>query len=113
MATKTRAELVAKTLSNLGALAAGQTPSDEDASAVDDRVDTALATLSGKGVVSIMDDEAIPLELFDALADWLAEDAGSDFGRAKDPKKKLAAEAEIRKVVYGRPTREPLQVDYF
>lgn len=113
MATKTRAELVSKTLANLGVLASGQSPSDEDASAVDDHVDTAFATLSGKGVVSISDDEAIPLELFGPLADWLAEDAAPDFGRATDRKKQMAAEAEIRKIVYGKPTREPLQVDYF
>jgi hypothetical protein len=113
MATKTRADLIAKTLGNLGVTSPGQPLADEDVSSVDDHVDTALATLSGKGVVTISDDNAIPLELFGPLADWLAEDAGPDFGKATDPKKMMLAEAEIRKIVYGRPTLEPLQVDYF
>jgi hypothetical protein len=113
MTTKTRADLVAKALANLGAIGSGQTPSDEDASTVDDHVDDALAILSAKGIVSIDDDEAIPVELFGPLADWLAEDAAPDFGRPTSAAAKMNAESEIRKVVYARPTREPLTTEYF
>lgn len=113
MATKTRAELVAAALANLGALSAGQSPSDEDASTVDAHVDTVLASLSSKGVVTINDDEAIPEEVFGGIADWLTEKAAPNYGRPTSPQAQLHAEVEIRKAIYGRPTREPLTVDYF
>lgn len=113
MTTKTRADLVARALATLVNLPAGQTPSSEDFSTVDAHVDSVLATLSSKGVVTINNADAIEIEVFGPLANWLIEDCASEFGGMADPRAMLSAEAEIRKVVYGRPTRETLQVDYY
>lgn len=113
MTTKTRADLIARALATLVNLPSGQTPSSEDSSTVDEHIDSVLATLSSKGVVTINDPDEIEVEVFGPLAKWLIEDCASEFGGVADPKAMLLAEAEIRKVVYGRPTREPLSVDYY
>lgn len=110
--TRTRSELVNQALANLGVLDAGQTPEIEDANTVDDHVDTVLAELSAKDIVSIPDDDAIPVALFNVLADLLALDCGPDFHKPSDPRAKLIAENTIRVMVRVRPTYEPQQTDY-
>lgn len=113
MTTKTRPELVSQALANLGALQAGQTPADEDASTIDGYVEGMLARLSAKGIVTVSDDSEIPTEWFNSLADILADDAALEFGAAKNPQKVLLAENELRIMTRGQPTREVLTSEYF
>lgn len=113
MATKTRTELVFKALSGLGALAAGQVPDDEDVQAVTANVTPTIEELSSEQVVSITDEDEIPVEIFLPVAAILAENSATDFGRPKNEDAVMKAKAAIRLVVYGRPTREVLAVDYF
>ena len=50
MATRTRQDLIFRTLKLLGAAGVGQTPSDEDRAAVEDQIDTTLDMLIAKQV---------------------------------------------------------------
>lgn len=113
MATKTRADLVAQALYNLGVMPAGQDASDEDTSAVDNHVDGVLARLSAKGVVTVTDDNEIPVEWLNTLADLLADDAAAEFGAQRNPQKVLMSENDLRIMARGQPTREVLATDYF
>lgn len=111
--TKTRADLVNQALANLGVLAAGQSPADEDFEAVDDHVDATLAQLSARGIVSVGDDNQIPIEWFNPLAVLLASEAGDQFGSELDQNAVLRAETKLREMTYGRPTGERVIEEYF
>lgn len=111
--SRTRIELIEQALSNLGALSAGQTAEPEDSAALDSRVDTMLSELSQSEVVTITDPDNIPDALFNVLAEILANISGGKFGKPSDQQARLISENKIRVMVRGRPTGEPLQVDYF
>jgi Tfp pilus assembly protein PilW len=114
MATKTRNDLVNQALRNLGVLAAGQTADAEDFQAADGHVDQVIASLSARDIVTVDDDD-----WFDPLAVLVADDAAMEFGlpgvpaSSSDPNPVLDAENRLRLMVRGRPTYEPLKVDYF
>ena len=113
MTTKTRTDLVAQILANLGVLAAGQTVSVEDSETADDHIDPALAVLEAEGICSVPDLDDIPLELFPLLADYIALDAGPEFGKATDNKAMEGAKYRIRLVTRSKPTYEIGRMDYF
>lgn len=112
-ATNTRSDLVAQALANLGVLEAGQVPSNEDASAVDDHVDGMLAFLAAEGAAYIGDPDEIPAELLGPLADYLAEDAAPEFGRPTSNGAMEQAKMRMRLITRGRPTYTTLKTDYF
>jgi hypothetical protein len=109
--TKTRRDLVGQALANLGVLAAGQTPADEDFEAVDAQVDPTLDTLNGREIVTVGDADEIPSEWFTPLAIILANDCAKSFGLPRTTVED--AEAALREMTRGRPTGEPLIADYF
>jgi hypothetical protein len=119
MTTKTRADLINAALANLGLLAAGQSASAEDFNAVDDHIDGLIASLDKRDIVTVDNADAIPIEWFNALSTLLADQAASEFGMpgllpspsAQNPV--LAAETELREIVYARPTREPMRGEYY
>lgn len=111
--SKTRAELVAKALSNLGFLAAGQSVPAEDSDLIDGLVDNVIEELSGEQVIEIADDQEFDDSTFLPLARILAEKAAPEYGRETNEQAVMLAKALIRKITYGRPTREPLTVDFF
>lgn len=119
MATKTRAELVQQALADLGVIEAGQASSSEDAETVDGYVDTSLAVLSAKGIVTVGDPDTIPLEFFLPVAILLAQDVAHEFGLPGvpttpiNPNPVLKAETDLRVMNRGQPTREPLTSSYF
>ncbi len=110
--TKTRADLVTEVLENLMVIAAGETANSVVYQAVDGHVDTSLEELAILKV-QIPDDEAIPAALFDALADYVAENACSKFGRPASPQAKLVALNTLRLLTRGQPTYEPMQQENF
>jgi hypothetical protein len=113
MATRTRAELVNQALANLGVTDPNEIASAEDYKAVNDHFDTAMAQLSGEDIFTLADEDDIPLELFGPLADYLAEDSASDFGRAANQQAVQLAKARIRTITRNRPTYQTLASDYF
>lgn len=117
--TKTRNELVIQALRNLGIPGAGQTPDTEDFEAMDDHVDGALVRLSLRDIVTVTDDDAIPVEWFDPIAVIVADDAAPEFGLAglpsvpSNPNPVQSAENMLRELTRGKPTGEPQQTEYF
>ena len=119
MATKTRSDLIEQALKVLGVLAAGQSAEAEDFDAVDDYIDSLLAELSARDLVTVDDPEAIDETVFLPVSILLAGEACQEFGLAslptspQNPDPIAAAEKRLREVLYARPTGEPQRSEYY
>lgn len=114
MTTKTREELVNRALVKLFADGgAGQSPDPEDQATVDGAVDGVLGDLSARDVVEVANDEEIPVEWFEDLAELLKQAVAEDFGRAKDDAKVFRAEVSLRQKNAGGPSFEVQRAEYF
>src|SRR5690349_19715092 len=119
MTTKTRQDLVNQALRNLQVLAAGQTADTEDFDSVNSHVDSMIAQLDARQIVSVPDDQDIPIEWFDPLAIILADESAMEFGipslpvSPANPNPRLAAEIKLREMTYTRPTGEHAPAEYF
>ena len=118
--TRTRRDLIDRALSELGVIAAGQTPSAEDVSAVDQLVDAVLDELSTREIVYVDDPGetgptggAIEPGVFLPVASWLANVASPDFGGQYSPDIEAALEIRLRRITSARPTFEPMQAEHF
>lgn len=92
-ATLTRVALVAEAASKLGVLPSGQTLSPEDSATIDARVDTVIADLNARAVVTISDANAIRGGMFDALAAILAHAARASYESGGAATAQLATDA--------------------
>lgn len=76
---RTREDLIARVLKNLGVLAAGQAPSDEDRAEIDELIEPVCAKLLDDGVAKLNGDE-IDDAAYLPLADLVAERAMVPYG---------------------------------
>lgn len=111
--SKTRAELVSKVFDILVGGDAGQSVSDDDASAIDGFIDPVVARLASKNAVYIQDTEAIEDDAFLSLAQLVANAAADEFGGAQSPEKERYHTNELRIITRETPGYGPQQVDYF
>ena len=96
MATKTREDLIRRSLREIGVLASGQTITAEDNATVDDDVDPMLADLAARGVYTgAADPDQIPDEAYLHLAIILGQRVAGQFGLQRD----LVAEKEAEKAL--------------
>lgn len=110
---KTREQLVRRTLQKLKVLAAGQTPSAEDAQVVDDEIEPVLSDLSVRNIYHFGDPDQIEDEAFVHLADVLAQSVAADFGRDQDESMRILAENRLRRIQAETLSYQPLRVEYF
>lgn len=111
--TQTRAQLRNKSYDILVGGDAGQTPSSEDADAIDGFIDPVIAKLATKSAVYIQDSDAIEDEVFLDLAELVANAAASEFGSGTDPQKDLYHTNELRIITRQTPGYGPQEVCYF
>jgi hypothetical protein len=81
--TKTRIELASMAADELGLTGPGQSVEAEDQQYIDARFDGLMGELSGRGIVSISDEDAIPIEWCGPLAELLANECARKFGKQK------------------------------
>lgn len=128
-AFRTSSDLITEALANLGVLSAGQPPDVEDVNYIEEKLDSIFRKLAGLELVSIPDPNNIPGVFFSDLADIVAGECANKFGATPDDYTKLvnkglggvngvdigfgAAAKSLRAITRGRPTGQPLQVDYF
>lgn len=110
---QSRQALVKRALQKLKVLAAGQTPSAEDAELVDDEIVPVLSDLSKRGIYPFGDPDQIEDDAFVHLAGILANSVAGDFGRDSDENVRLMAEARLRELYAETLSGQPLKVDYF
>ena len=116
--TKTRRDLVLRTLDVLGVSAVGQSPAAEDYATVDAQVDPVLGTLAGLEVVYVADPDEILAEFLNPIADVLAYAVSTDFGigdqeRSGMQVKDAQAKADLKFMNRGRPTGQRMTAEYF
>lgn len=121
MTTRTRQDLIFRTLKLLGAAGVGQTPSDEDKAAVEDQIDTMLDQLDAKRICSFASRQEFESALIQPLALRLATVCAPDlaigaivgYGTASFAEIGALAEQEIRYIMSEDQTDEPIRfTDY-
>lgn len=117
MATYNKTELRTAALYEVGALAAGQTASAEDAALADARIQQVLEGLADKGLVYWDYDGEIPAPAFLPLANIVAATLAGPFG-AIARKQELEAMAEegrreLRRLKAPPYFHSPMRADYF
>ncbi len=110
---KTREQLVTRALQKLKVLAAGQTPSAEDAKVVDDDLVPVLSDLSTRNIYPFGDPDQIEDNAFVHLADILANSVAADFGLDQNETVRIAAEMRLRELTAQTLSGQPLQACYF
>jgi len=98
--SKTREQLVAMALDDLLVVGSGQSPEAEDQQKVDSRVDVLFAELAARGVVTIADDQDIPIEWCGRLSELLADECARAFGKQKmSPEERDEIEDRLQTIV--------------
>lgn len=108
---KTRADLVQRALEILQSVDAGQPPAAEDFEVVDRQVDSLLASLAGRGIITITNPQDIPLAVFEHVAVLLADFVKLDFN-VPDVQAARAV-YNLQQINAAPATRAVLAVDYF
>lgn len=128
-AYRTSTDLITEALANLGVLAAGQPIDPEDFNYVEEKLDAIFRKIAALEIIYVTDPSQIPGEWFSDLADIVAGECCTKFGVTPDDYAKLinkglggvqgvdvgygAAAKSLRAMMRGRPTFQPLQIDYF
>jgi hypothetical protein len=111
--SKTRDDLIARALMKLTVVGSGQSPDAEDAASIDAAIDGILSDLAARDVVDVPDDDAIPSEWFEDLAEIVAQSCARDFGRPKDQGEIERAERALMKKGTPGPTYQRQTTEYF
>lgn len=112
--TIARDALVSMALEQLGALEAGQAPSDEDRARIDTYVDPLFGQLRAQSIVDVSDDSAIPIEWSEPLALLLANMNPVPFGKTKMPEQeRRLVEQRLRAMTAAQTSGEPLRTVYY
>jgi hypothetical protein len=111
--SKTREQLRNKAYDIIVGGDAGQTPSDEDASAIDGYIDPVIAELAVDEAAYISDTEAIEDELFLALAKLVANAAADEFGAQSNPQIQLLYTNRLRVLTRQTPGYGPQETEFF
>lgn len=116
---KSREQLVTRALQKLKVLAAGQTPSAEDAAIVDLDVEPVLSDLSTRGVYPFGDPDQIEDNAFVQLAICLAIASASDFGSPQiedgisNEQLRMSTESRLRELTAETLSGQPLRADFY
>lgn len=110
---KTREELVKQALKEIKVVAAGQTPSAEDAQTVDDVVVPVLSDLSKRNVYPFGSPDQIEDDAFVHLSIILGNAVATQFGMPYDDGLRLMAESRLRQLYAEQLSGQPVVVDYF
>lgn len=110
--SKTKTQLITETLSQLGALGVGETPSAEDSDAVDARIGPLVEDLAARNVIYVADTDDIPDSVFNYFVLRLAEECAVKFGKQMDATAIQFAEGRMRVLSrIGSGRRRALAVD--
>ena len=128
-AFQTSTSLVNAALGILGVVSAGQPPDIEDFNLINDELGPLFRKLGGLDLPYVADVNNIPSVWFPDLADIVAGEFALRFGATPDDLVKYvnkglggvngvdvgfgAAAKSLRAIMRGRPTGQPLQIDYF
>lgn len=110
---QSREQLVKRALQEIKVVAAGQTPSAEDAKTVDDEIVPVLSDLSKRNVYPFGDPDQIEDDAFVHLAIILGNSVARSFGQPYDDGLRLMAESRLRQLYAEQLSGQPVVVNYF
>ena len=103
---RTRDQLIDEALVNLFADGgAGQAPDAESQATVDGKVDGLLAELRTRDICNVVNDQQIPAEWFNPLAELLANECATAFGAQKSAALREDAMARLKDMARNEPMR--------
>jgi hypothetical protein len=111
--SKTRAQLVARSLQKNKVIGVGQTASAGVSQRVDDVVDSLMTDLGERGIFQWGDPDDLPEAAFEHLADLLANATAPDFGKPADENRRLMAEGRLNLLNGISLSHQPLKAEYF
>jgi hypothetical protein len=115
--SKTRTQLIYRTLRNLGALPQGQTPSSQETVSIDDLIDPTLEELRVRGVCLYdIDSQNIEEEFFLPLGRIMAAAAAPEFGQDQNQAiwaLKERAEMDLKRMTAKRYSGVTLEGEYY
>lgn len=110
---KTREQLVARALAKNKVVGAGQSASAEVSNRVDAVVDPVMSDLGTRGIFAWGDEDELPDDAFEHLADILAYATAEDFGKPRDEARRLMAEKRLRELEPYQLSGQRMTPDYF
>lgn len=118
MGYRTTSDLLQEVLENLGVLAAGQTPEQEDLARVSEKLPSIISTLGATEVVYIPDINNIPDEWFIPLSNCVAYYCKAKFGITGEAAQQVDQDYQVALLQFrvmnrGRPTYEAMKSDPF
>lgn len=111
--TKTRTELVREAADKLSIVGTGQALEAEYAEKLDNNVDPLFMQLATDGICTVVNDNNIPSEWFDALAGLLANVSAVVGGKTFDPQIKDYYELRLRRLTSSGPSYVVQEAEYF
>lgn len=111
--TKTRTELVREAADKLNIVGTGQALEAEYSEKLDNNVDPLFMQLAADGICSIVNDNFIPSEWFDALSGLLANVCAPLGGKNFDPRIKEYYEMQLKRTTSSRPSYAVMDTEYF
>ena len=103
---RTRDQLIDEALVNLFADGgAGQAPDAESQATVDRKVDGLLAELRTRDICNVVNEQQIPAEWFNPLAELLANECATAFGAQKSAALREEAMARLKDMARNEPMR--------
>jgi hypothetical protein len=103
---RTRDQLIDEALVNLFADGgAGQAPDAESQATVDRKVDGLFAELRAREICTVVNDQQIPPEWFNPLAELLANECATAFGAQKSVALREDAMARLKDMARNEPMR--------
>ncbi len=103
---RTRDQLIDEALTNLFADGgAGQAPDAESQAIVDRKVDGLFAELRARAICNVVNDEQIPAEWFNPLAELLANECATAFGAQKSAALREDAMERLKDMARNEPMR--------
>jgi hypothetical protein len=113
LVTKTRTELIREAADKLNIVGTGQPLEAEYSDKLDISIDPLLAQLATDGICSVVNDQQIPSEWFDALAGLLGNICGPLGGKGYDPRIKEYYELQLRRLTSSGPSYARQEAEYF
>lgn len=112
MTTITRLQLANLALGELTVVGSGQSPDAEDTAYVNSRYDGFVGELESRGVLTIPDDQEIPIEWSGPLSELLASECARKFGKSKmSDQDRETVEDRLRIIVNRMDVKAKLTVD--
>lgn len=102
---RTRDDLIRQALTGLKVIGSGQAPDADDSETISAKIDGLFAELAARSVATVTDDDRIPSEWFNALADLLANECAPAFGAERNPAIREDAEARLKVMTRQQPQR--------